>query len=108
MKKGMYVLLILIILWGMTFSPPLYGGIQEVCSLEQVAQNVKVVTPDVRNTFMMYFKSPCDLIKMGERKAAIRKLKGLIPFVESYVGREITRQEADRIIQYINQALKGL
>lgn len=58
---------------------PLYGGVKEVCDLEKVAQGIHVVTPDVREYLIMVFGGPCELLKMGEREAAIRKLKPLSP-----------------------------
>ncbi len=87
---------------------PLYGGVQEVCNLEKVAQGIDVVTPDVKEYLIRVFKGPCVMLREGDREAAMRQLKALIPLIESYVGREITREEADRVIQEINRAMMGL
>ena len=105
MRKGMILLLLIFLPVG---PYPAYGGIKEVCDLQKVADGLRVITPDVKRYLKRMFSSPCGLLKAGEKEAAMRQLKALIPLVESYVGREITREEADRVIRYIEESMVGL
>jgi hypothetical protein len=80
----------------------------QVCGLEEKVKVIKVVTPDVKDYLIVRSRIPCDYLKMGLRIEARKTLGDYISLVESYVGREITRAEADGLIGHIRQLLMGI